>query len=511
MKRKKTWLHASRFAIIFLSIIAQAVALWVLFVLLGRKFAVVNVVSSVLGVLLFLYVVNKNQSAVYKLPWVILILLAPLGGLVIYYTFGNARLSKKQMKKFRQIYDEHHDEYYRQAEVFSNLEQNGGKFTSALKYVRATTSLPVYDNSKTEYLKDGETFFENLKEEIKKAEKYVFLEYFIIEEGVMWDGIFNCLKEKINEGIKVYLMYDDVGSISKVPRKFNLELQKEGIDARRFLKFVPIASVIHNNRDHRKIAVIDGKVGFMGGSNIADEYINAKKPFGRWLDNSVKILGQATDNLVRLFIQLFNMTGGENLNEDDFIEKNHQNYCDGFVIPFGDSPSPIDDHHIVEKVYLDIISRADKYLYITSPYLIVDTNITDALKCAVKRGVDVRILIPEIPDKKTVYIMTRATALDLYKGGVKIYSYKGGFIHSKTFIADGEVGVVGTANLDFRSLVHHFECATLMVKNSSINDLYADFSNLFTYECSKLNEKNLTLNPFERIVKSIVSLFAPLI
>ena len=510
MKRKKTWLHASRFAVIFLSIVAQAGAVWVLFVLLGKKFAFVNAVLSTLGVLLFLYVVNKKQSAVYKLPWVILILLAPLGGLVIYYTFGNARLSKKQMKKFRCIYDEHHDEYYRQAEVLQDLNGNGGKFLSIIKYARATTSLPVYNNSKTEYLKNGVVFFESLKEEIKKAEKYVFLEYFILEEGVMWDGIFDCLKERIKNGVKVYLSYDDVGSITKVPRKFNIELQKEGVDARRFFKFIPVASVIHNNRDHRKIAVIDGKVGFMSGSNIADEYINVKKPFGRWLDNAVKITGQATDNLVRLFIQLFNMTVGENLNEDDFICANHEVFLDGFVMPFGDSPSPIDDDHINESVYLDIIARADEYLYITTPYLIVDTNIVCALINAVKRGVDVRIIIPEIPDKKPVYIMTKATALTLLSAGVKIYSYRGGFMHSKTFLSDGEIAVVGTANLDFRSLVHHFECSTVMLKTSSIIDIYEDFLQLFDYECNKMSEKDLKLNGFEKLLKSAMGLFAPL-
>ena len=510
MKRKKAWLNASRFAIIFLSIIAQAVLVWFLFVLLGRKFAFVDISLSVLGVLLFLYLINKEQSATYKLPWVILILLAPLGGLVIYYTFGNARLSKKQMKKFRHIYDVHHDEYYNQTSVIKNLNDNGGKFSGVAKYVRSTTSLPIYDNSNTEYLSNGETFFESLKTEISKAERYIFLEYFILEEGELWNELFALLKNRISCGVKVYLIYDDVGSISKVPRTFNLELQKYGIDARRFFKFVPVASVIHNNRDHRKIAVIDGKVGFMSSANIADEYVNLKKPFGRWLDNAVKISGQATDTLVRLFIQLFNMTSGENLSEEDFIVKNHDIFNKGFIIPFGDSPSPIDDSHIAETVYLDIISRSDEYLYITSPYLIVDTNITDALKNAVKMGVDVRIVIPEIPDKKSIYIMTKATALNLLSAGVKIYAYRDGFIHSKTFLADGEIAVVGTANLDYRSLVHHFECATVMVKTESINDIYADFLNLFEVECERFTEKDLTLKSGEKLLKSVMSLFAPL-
>ena len=326
----------------------------------------------------------------------------------------------------------------------------------------------------------------------------------------MLDGVLSALTKVIEKGVKVYFMYDDVGSITKVARGFNKTLCARGIDARRFFKFVPVVSVIHNNRDHRKIAVIDGKVGFMSGANVADEYINEKKPFGRWRDNAIKIEGQATDNLVRLFIQLFNMTGGKPLKEDEFICTEHLSFSDGYVLPFGDAPYPIDDEHISEKVYLDIISRAEKYLYIATPYLIVDTNITEALKMAVKRGVDVRIVIPEVPDKKSIYLMTRNTCRDLEQSGVKIYAFKGGFIHSKTALCDGEIALVGTANLDFRSFVHHFECSTLLCQTQSINDIYADFSYLFDYECRLLDAKDLRLNWFQRLVKSVISLFAPL-
>ncbi len=510
MKSKKTLLFASRFAIIFLSIISQAVAIWILFFMLGQKFAWVQIALGVLGVLLFVYIVNKDQPAVYKLPWIILILIVPLGGLVIYYTFGNVKLSKKQVAKFRHIYDERHDDYYNQKQVLSDMANEQIKFLSTVKYLRTATSLPVFANSKADYLKNGEYFFQSLCEEISKAQKYVFLEYFIIEEGKMWDGVFTCLQERIKNGVKVYLTYDDVGSIAKVPRKFDRQLRSKGIEARKFFKFIPVASVIHNNRDHRKIAVIDGKVGFMSGANIADEYINEKRPFGRWLDNAVKIEGQAVDSLVRLFIQLFNMTDGKKITEDEFIFKQHQTFSDGYVMPFGDSPSPIDNDHIAENVYLDIISRSDKYLYITTPYLIVDTNITEALKTAVKRGVDVRIIIPQNPDKKAVYTMTKNACIDLYKAGVKIYAYKDGFIHSKTFLSDGEIGVVGTVNLDFRSLVHHFECATLLCKTTSLIDLYKDFLELFDCQCVKCSEKELRLNWFERLIKSVLSILSPL-
>lgn len=510
MKRTKTLIFASRFLIVFLSIVAQAVAIWGLFYLLGKRFAWVHFVSVAIGVLLFLYIVNKDQPAVYKLPWVILILLAPLVGIVIYYTFGNVKMSKKQMKMFRRIYDEHHDEYYRQEQILANMQEHRVKGLGTVKYVRYATSLPVYDNSRVTYLKSGEEFFKSLCEEILKAEKYVFLEYFIIEKGKMLSGVLNALEEVMQKGVSVYFMYDDVGSITKVKRSFNKELCARGINARKFFKFVPVVSVIHNNRDHRKIAVIDGKVGFMSGANIADEYINEAKPLGRWMDNAIRIEGQATDSLVRLFVQLYNMTGGKALDEADFIETSHSSFDDGYILPFGDSPYPIDTDHVAENVYLDIISRSEKYLYITTPYLIVDTNITEALKTAVKRGVDVRIIIPDVPDKKAVYLMTKSTCKNLCEAGIKVYKFRGGFIHSKTVLSDDEIAVVGTANLDFRSLVHHFECATLLCKTTAINDIYEDFLHLFDYECVKCTVEYLRLNAFQRLIKSIISLFAPL-
>ena len=510
MKSKKTLLFASRFVIIFLAIILQVATIWFLFALIGIRYVWVDVLFKVAGAVLFFSIINKSKPAVYKLPWVILILLAPLMGIVIYYTFGNVKLSKKQMKKFRRIYDEKHDDYYRQSDILREMESKGSFGTGSVKYLKNTTSLPVFNNSKTTYLPSGENFLENLLEEISKAEKYVFLEYFIIEEGQMLDAVLKALEEKISQGVKVYFMYDDVGSIAKVSGSFDKKLREKGINARKFFKFVPIASVIHNNRDHRKIAVIDGKVGFMSGANIADEYINVKKPFGRWLDNAVKIQGQAVDNLVRLFIQMYNLTGGETLKEEDFICLEQQDFSDGYVLPFGDSPSPIDKDRIAEGVYLDVISRAQKYLYITTPYLVVDTNILDALKNAVKRGVDVRIIIPQIPDKTAVYSLTKSECKNLRKEGVKFYAYKGGFIHSKTLLADGEIAIIGTANFDFRSFVHHFECATLLCNTSSINDIYADFLYLFDKETIEFTERELALKWYEQPIKAIINIIAPL-
>ena len=510
-KTRRTKIYVSRFAIILLSIILQAIGVWVVLFWLGQKVpALYAVLVYILSGLLMVIIVNKDQPAIYKLPWVILLQLLPYGGIMIYLTFGNVKMSKRQMKKYCAVYSEHHDEMYRQPEVLKELSAEGGKGSAIVGYLRYATALPVYDNSTAEYLKSGSVFFESLKNELKKAEKYIFLEYFIIEDGVVWGEIDEILRERVSAGVKVCVLYDDVGSMPKVSPDFYRDLCKEGFDARKFHKFIPVVSVSHNNRDHRKIAVIDGKVGFMGGANIADEYANITRPYGRWLDCSVKIKGQATDSLVRLFIQLFNMSGGETLREDDYICLSHEVYRDGYMFPFGDSPAPITEEHIGENVYLDIINRSDKYLYIATPYLIVDTNITAAIKNAARRGVDVRLFIPEVPDKKAVYLMTRSACMSLMAAGVKVFAYRNGFIHSKCFLSDGDAAVIGTINLDFRSLVHHFECATFFYKNSLINDIYADFLYLSERECDLMRFEDLELKWYEKPVKWFLAFFSPL-
>ncbi len=503
-------IDASRFAVIALSIILQALVAWLIIYLVNKTFFIAQIITTAMGIILLLSIVNRNQPAVYKIPWVILFLLAPVVGLMVYVTFGNVKLTKRQKKKFRRIFDENHDGYYNQEKVLKALEADGGKGLGMVKYLRSATSLPVFSNSGVTYFPTGEKFYENLKAELSRAEKYIFMEYFIVQEGVMWDGIFEILQQKIKDNVQVYFMYDDVGSMSKVSPKFDKQLQHYGLHAVKFNKFYPVVSISHNNRDHRKITVVDGKVGFVSGGNIADEYINEAQPYGIWRDNSVKVSGQAVDTLVRLFIQLYNMTAAKDLVESEFVVAEHEVVSDGFVFPFGDDPSPITYDHISESVYLDIINQSKHYLYIATPYFIVDTNITDALKRAARRGVDVRLIIPEIPDKKIIYIMTKSNLPGLIASGVKVYKFKDGFIHSKTILSDGDVGVVGTVNFDFRSFVHHFECAVWMYKNSALNDIYADFSILFSEESEEVGYNQSKLKWYESLIKSVFNLFAPL-
>lgn len=502
-------LNASRFIVVFLSIIAQVLAVIALFFILGRRFALIAYAMSAIGFLLLIFIMDRQISAVYKLPWMFLFLTFPVAGVIIYFTFGNVRVGKKQMKKYRAVFSEAKEDY-KQEEVFSRLEKSGSKGVGAIKYIANATSMPVFDNSLCEYLPSGEIYFAKMLEELKKAEEYIFIEYFVLENGYMWDEIHKIILDKMKCGVKAYVMYDDVGSMKSVRASYYKKLKKEGIFAKKFHKFVPVVSVSHNNRDHRKICVVDGKVAFTGGVNLSDEYINVTHPLGRWIDTGVIIRGQAVDSLIKMFIQNYNMAGGIELDEKDFVKTSHEEYSDGFIMPYGDAPAPIMSEHVGENVYLDIINRSDRYLYITTPYLIVDTNILTALKTAVRRGVDVRIIIPTIPDKKLIYILTKSMSHELLLSGVKIYRYKDGFMHSKTFLSDDEVATVGSVNLDYRSFLHHFENGVIMTGNSAINDIYADFMRLFDNECTEATEKEIRLRWYERVIKVFLNLLAPL-
>lgn len=510
-KKRNKRLLFSRFTIIALSIILQAAAMWILFYELASRLWWSSIIGYILMGAILAYIINRDNAAVYKLPWIIVCLLFPFAGCMCYLTFGNLKLSRKQARKYRAIYNEHHEAMYNQKEVLAALEENAPDKCGTFKYLRNATSLPVYNDSRVTYLKTGEEYFGQLCKQLLKAEKYIFLEYFIIEEGAMWNGIHEILLKKIASGVNVYLMYDDVGSVFKVSSGFYKKLRAEGIDARKFNKFVPIVSICHNNRDHRKIAVIDGKVAFTGGVNIADEYINVTHPYGRWLDSGIMVEGTAADSFVRLFIQLFNMSGKE-LKEDDFICSSHEKFDgNGFVMPFGDSPAPITYEHISEKTFMNAIYGAKKYIYFAAPYFIVDNDISDALINAARRGVDVRLIIPQKPDKKTVYVLTRYGCSRLLDAGVKIYFYRDGFVHSKTMVCDDEIAFSGTVNLDFRSFVHHFECGAVFTCKDAISVIYNDFCTLFKEQCVAADKKSLKLNPFETVIKYLMTPFAPLV
>jgi len=372
-------------------------------------------------------------------------------------------------------------------------------------------NIPPYKNTRSEYFSSGELFFTALLNDIRSAERYIFLEYFIITPGEIWNSIHDALVERLVQGVKIFILYDDIGSMKKTPTLFDAELRKEGINCVKFNPFIPIVTTLHNNRDHRKIAVIDGTVAYTGGINIADEYANVEKPYGKWKDSAVRICGEAVDGFVFMFTQLYNIFAADPLDPAEFLAIHEKSADDGFIQPYGDGPRPMYNDYIGKNLYLGIIYSAKKYLYIATPYLITGYEVEEALIFAAKRGVDVRIITPHVPDKKSVFIMTRSCYAKFIDAGIRIYEYAPGFIHSKIILCDDDVAVIGTVNFDYRSFVHHYECGVLISGSSTLASIKEDFIRTAENEGLLQTAEDAKLSAGEKIIKSIIGLFAPLL
>ena len=370
------------------------------------------------------------------------------------------------------------------------------------------TPFPLCGNTDTQYFPSGETMLPRFLEDLKSAEKYIFLEYFIIEHGTMWDSILEILKERAAAGVDVRIIYDDLGCFLTLSPDYPKYLQMLGIKCEKFNRFHPFLTSTQNNRDHRKITSIDGKIAYTGGINLADEYIGVKIKHGKWKDCALRMQGDAAWSFTVMFLQIWGLLTR--------IEADYEAYrptpavaasAKGWVQPYADGP--MSTEHVGEQVYQHIIDGAQAYLYITTPYLMVDDGMISALQSAAKSGVDVRIITPEIPDKKAVLFTTRSYYRELIRAGVRIYEYTGGFMHAKTFISDDAVATVGTFNLDFRSLYLHFECGACLYGTDSILDLKKDFLQTLTV-CREITEADCKHNAAVRFWQSICRIFAPL-
>ena len=462
-----------------------------------------------LGVVIWLLSQKDNPS--FKLAWTILILLLPVFGGLFYIICGVNRPTRKFARQMNDICKQTNPLMVQEPEILEELEAQDKEIALQSHYIADYASYPVYKNTETEYLSPGEVKFERLQEELQKAKHYIFLEYFIIEEGIMWNSVLDILREKAAQGLDVRVMYDDIGSIQTLPYKYDEKLRKMGIKAKVFNPFTPSLSIKMNNRDHRKIVVIDGHTGFTGGINLADEYINAYPKHGHWKDASIMIRGEAVWNLTVMFLQAWNFQQREDQDFEGFKPRIHWDDefpDDGYVQPYGDSP--MDGETVGESVYMNIINHARDYVYINTPYLIVDNELNTCLSLAAKNGIDVRIVTPHIPDKWYVHLLTRAYYKQLIRAGVKIYEYTPGFIHSKTFVSDDVLATVGTINLDFRSLYMHFECGVWMYKSQAVMQVKKDY--LETLEvCQPITLEDCNrINLAQRFIRGLLRLFAPL-
>ncbi len=516
IKKKRILPHIfrDRFIVVFL-VLLQIVVL-VSLALSGAAFSpYISIALNLISFVISLVVIIRRTNDAYKLIWIYLILCFPVFGGLLYLVFSiqsSMRIMAPYMKQIDEktsCKTENSDRSTQEA-ILNNPEK-----ANQIKYLSDYAGFPAFDNTDTEYYSGGELFYAEMLEQLKKAEKYIFLEYFIIGEGLMWDSILEILEEKAAGGVDVRVLYDDVGSIFALPKKYPRILSQKGIECRAFNRFRPILTGLQNNRDHRKICSVDGKVAFTGGVNLADEYINEIDRFGNWKDAAVKLTGDAAWSLTVMFLKMWMLTSPDPLDESFDLKKympqtdiTENKVIDGYVQPYCDSP--LDSDLVSEHVYMQMISQAKRYLYIFTPYLIIDDSIISALTLAAKSGVDVRIVTPHRWDKLMVHITTRSYYADLIDGGVKIYEYTPGFLHSKVFVSDDNVASVGTVNLDFRSLYLHFECGTILYGSRAVMQAKEDF--LATVEKSKeITEADCKTGIFMRFVNSIMRLIAPLL
>ena len=482
--------------VVVLGVILQ-VAFWLsLYLVFIDHVVIIHILFGILSILLTLDLIRTSKNYSYTLPIIIILILFPIVGFLLYIILQKNKNKSKTLKSIKES-EEKNIKYLKQDEKIAEQFKDNGR----LRYLSNFTGYPVTTNNDVNYYPIGEEAFEVMVEELKKAEKFIFFEYFIVAHGKMWNTILDILKEKASKGVEVRVMYDDLGCLSTLEKSYKNELESVGIKCVVFNRLNPIAGVMMNHRDHRKILVIDGKVAFSGGINIADEYINVNKKYGHWKDNGIRVSGDAVWNFTVMFLTMWNAFRKDDKDFKKFkYDFSNKKGNKGFVVPYAETPL---DEEITGE------DQANDYIYIFTPYLIIDTDMINALTLAVKRGVDVKIVIPGIPDKKIVYTLSESYVEPLVKGGVKIYKYTPGFIHSKVFVSDDRIATVGTINMDYRSLYLHFECGCYLEDVKEIENIKDDV--LKTIEKSKnISKKEASPKLVKAIWQALLRLVAPL-
>lgn len=494
---------------IFLTLLEVALIIGIMVVLtLYVPYFYILILLTEIGTIIAIVTSNNNPD--YKLIWLFVVVILPIIGLMLYFIFHKRKLPQKIIKRLHKLNDSY---TYLDLNNFKELENKNKLIKSQAECICKTAKTHLYKNTKLTYFSSGEQMHISMLESLKTANKFIFLEYFIIKEGYFWNSILEILIDKAKKGVEVRLVFDDIGCMGTLPGNYHKILTKKyNIQTVPFSKLKGQADGEFNNRSHRKIMVIDGQIGYTGGINIADEYINKTSRFGHWKDNGIKLEGEAVNELTKLFITDFY------LNVKKFDAINYEKYyiakpvCDNnnFVVPFGDAPKPINNAPIGQMAIINLLNQAKQYVYITTPYLIVDHELMQALKTTAIRGVDIRIIVPHIPDKRLVFGMTKSNYKELIKYGVKIYEYTPGFIHAKSYISDDEYGIIGTINLDYRSLTHHFENGVWIYNDNIILDIKNDF--VATMKKSQyMNGVKQKENILTKFVNILVRIFSPLL
>ena len=509
MRLKKLWrLLTSKFMLVCFLLLIEVALLPTAIILLSIYNVIAAIVCAavivVLDAVLTIYIINTDMNADYKIAWIVLILLLPPVGAIFFLLLRARPKPRRKLKKLRADGSVEEDPLYEGADKLPPSFDGADEFArQCALYTAKQGGLPATDYTHVEYFTTGEDYEKRLLEELEKAERYIFLEYFIIARGKFWGEVLDILRRKRKAGLDVRVIYDDIGSMFKVPTNYAEMLEKEGIPCICFNRFRPVLDVAQNNRTHRKIAVVDGRVAFTGGINLADEYINATHPFGHWKDTGVLFEGRAVQNMTALFLQTWALKGEETDTARYLSDAPSGKPC----LCFGDSPFD-GDRNLCEDLYLRLIYNAKKYVYIFTPYLIPDEEMKRALITAARSGVDVRILVPHIPDKRYVFAVTKAFAVHLAKQGIRVYRYTPGFVHAKSIVADGKYCVIGSSNIDFRSFYLHFENNMMFFDEEMSGAIEKDF--LDACEKSAPIMPILKDNWLKALCRAILRYFAPL-
>ena len=499
----------SRTALILLLILLQIGVLFYLATALQEHAFYVYGALTIVQAGVVIYIINEKGNPEFMCTWIILILILPVFGCLL-YIYVKLEIGSRFIRERTGKIDLETKEYLKQKKSTTEDLRKSKPANANLSRYLNQLHFPTYRNTKASYYGCGEDNFPVMLEELEKAEKYIFLEYFIIDEGFMWESILDILKEKAKNGVEVRLMYDGMNSISRLSHDYPKEMQKYNIQCKMFSPIVPVLSTTQNNRDHRKICVIDGKVAFTGGLNLADEYINKKERFGYWKDTAIMLEGDAVQSMTMLFLQMWNVTETRPEDYEKYLTVKSKELRRelGYVIPYGDSP--FDREDVGKEVYFHILNHAKKYVHIMTPYLILDREMITALTRAAKSGIDVKIIMPFIPDKWYAFAVAKTYYRELISAGVKIYEYLPGFVHAKVFVSDDDTVTVGTINLDYRSLYLHFENGVFIYNNPVVRDVEMDYQNTLK-KCMRISVADLNkINPFMLLAGKVLRLLAPL-
>ena len=500
----------SRFFVFGILLVLQVALLVMVYLQFREKLPVLLNLQYVFSFVMIIFLFNTSMDSSAKLTWMLIISVIPFAGAaMLLWTQLNVghRMEtngvKKQIANTRSALSQPEN-------VVKEIEHDGSGTDDLSKYLNNTGCFPVYDKTQVTYFPLGEKKFEAMLRELEKAEKYIFMEYFIVEEGYMWGRILDVLTRKVEEGVEVRVMYDGMCEMSTLPADYYKLLEAQGIHARAFSPIVPVVSSHYNYRDHRKILVIDGKVAFNGGVNLADEYINRIERFGHWKDTAVMLKGPAARSFALMFLQMWNLKRGPEADYEKWLSlpSCEMEEAKGYVMPYCDCP--LDEYKAGEAVYMDILNRATDYVHIMSPYLILDGELETALCFAAQRGVDIKLILPGIPDKKVAYALAKTHYSSLLASGVKIYEYTPGFVHAKVFVSDDVKAVVGTINLDYRSLYHHFECATYLYRTDCITEIEKDYQETLA-KCRQVTAESIKKEKFSyKLIGGLAKMISPL-